>query len=106
MMMGHDAENCAADLRLHVGAGDGNRTRAISLGIRQIRVPDGPDLGTRCTVSDRRRPYDTGANGPPMAHALIARRRVVLTTGSLGYSARSAGGWSVSRARMLWGLKA
>ena len=37
MMIGHDAENYAADLRLHVGAGDsgagdGNRTRTISLG--------------------------------------------------------------------------
>ena len=41
------------------GAGDENRTRTISLGIRQIRVPDRPDLGNRYTASDRQRPCDT-----------------------------------------------
>jgi hypothetical protein len=51
-------------------AGDGNRTRTISLGIRPIRAPDRSDLGTRCTISDRDGPCDTGANGPPMARGL------------------------------------
>src|SRR5215510_8187885 len=73
---GHKAENYAADERLHIGAGDGagdgNRTRTISLGIRQIRVPDRPELGSRCTASDRHRPCDTGVNGPPMARRLTS----------------------------------
>ncbi len=49
------------------GAGDGNRTRTISLGNQQIGAPDHADLGTRCTASDRHGPYDTRVNGPPMA---------------------------------------
>jgi hypothetical protein len=65
-----------ADLGLHIGAGDGNRTRTISLGIRQIRVPDRPDLDIRCTVSDRHRPSSTGVNGPPMARRQMAARRL------------------------------
>jgi hypothetical protein len=56
MKMGHEAENYAAELRFHVGAGDGNRTRTISLGICPIRGSDRPELGSRCTVSDRDRP--------------------------------------------------
>jgi hypothetical protein len=56
-----------ADLDLYVGAGDGNRTRTISLGIRPIGAPDRPDLAIRCTASDRHRPCDTRVNGPPMA---------------------------------------
>jgi len=36
MKMGYEAGNHAADLRLHIGAGDGNRTRTISLGSTQI----------------------------------------------------------------------
>ena len=31
-----------------------------------------PDLGMRCTASDRHRPCDTRVNGPPMAHVLLA----------------------------------
>ena len=38
-----------ADLGLHVGAGDGNRTRTISLGIRPIGASDRPDMGNRST---------------------------------------------------------
>jgi hypothetical protein len=63
-----------ADLAFHRGAGDENRTRTISLGIRPIGASDRPDLGTRCTASDRHGPCDTGANGPPMAHGLITLR--------------------------------
>jgi hypothetical protein len=35
-----------ADLGLHIGAGDENRTRTISLGIRQIGASDRSDLAT------------------------------------------------------------
>jgi hypothetical protein len=49
------------------GAGDGNRTRTISLGNQQIGASDRPDLDNRCTASDRDGPCDTGVNGPPMA---------------------------------------
>ena len=51
------------------GAGDENRTRTISLGIRPIQAPDRPDLGSQCTVSDRYGPYGTMAIGPLMAQA-------------------------------------
>ena len=44
--------------------------QAVSLGIRQIRAPDRPDLGIRCTASDRDGPCDTGVNGPPMARVV------------------------------------
>jgi hypothetical protein len=56
------------------GAGDGNRTRTISLGSDRSGASDRPDLRTRCTASDRHRPCDTGANGPSMA-----RRSCLLT---------------------------
>jgi hypothetical protein len=53
-----------ADLGLHIGAGDGagdgNRTRTISLGIRPIGASDRHDLGSRGTGSDRDEPCDTG----------------------------------------------
>ena len=54
------------------GAGDGNLTRTISLGIRQIGASDRANLGSRCTASDRQGPCGTGVNGPPMARGLIA----------------------------------
>ena len=54
-----------------LGAGDRNRTRTISLGIRPIGAPDRPDLGIRHTASDCHGPCDTGDNGPPMARRLI-----------------------------------
>src|SRR5262249_3447800 len=48
----------------------------VSLGIRPIGPSDRSDLGTRCTVSDRHGPCDTGTNGPPMAHGqMLGRRR-------------------------------
>src|SRR5690242_5630824 len=53
------------------GAGDGNRTRTISLGTRPVGASDRPDLGIRCTASDRQGPLDTRANGPLMAHSLM-----------------------------------
>jgi hypothetical protein len=64
-----------ADLGFRRGAGDGNRTRTISLGIRQIRAFDHPELGSRCTASDRQRPCGTRVNGPPMARSLTALER-------------------------------
>ena len=53
------------------GAGDENRTRTISLGIRPIRISDRPGLGIRRTAGNRDGPWDTGGNGPPMARGLI-----------------------------------
>jgi hypothetical protein len=47
-----------------VGAGEGNRTPTVTLGIRPIGASDRPDLGTRRTVSDRDGPDDIPANGP------------------------------------------
>ena len=50
-----------------MGAGDGNRTRTVSLANQQIGASDRPDLDIRCTASDRQGPCDTRVNGPPMA---------------------------------------
>jgi len=54
-------------------AGDGNRTRAISLGA----VPSGPvtwpDLRGGVSADDRERPLVTGVNGPLMARRTAAR---------------------------------
>jgi len=65
----------ARDLGFQVGAGEGgagerNRIPTISLGIRQIRAADRPELGIRCTASDRESPSDTGVNGSSMARGL------------------------------------
>ena len=57
----------ASDQAFCRGAGDENRTRTISLGIRPIGASDRPELGSRCTASDRHGPCDTRLNGPPMA---------------------------------------
>jgi GNAT superfamily N-acetyltransferase len=57
-----------------IGAGDGNRSRTISLGNQQIGAPDRPELGSRCTVGDRHRPCDTTVNGPLMARGPTALR--------------------------------
>jgi len=62
-------------LGLHMGAGDGNRTRTISLGIRQIGAADRPDLDIRCTASGRDGPCETRVNGPPMARVSGRPRR-------------------------------
>ena len=77
------AEAQRRELGLHNGAGDGNRTRTISLGIRPIQPSDRPDLDIRCTASDRHGPLDTRVNGPPMARgpmvsAVVRRQRAEL----------------------------
>jgi hypothetical protein len=56
---GTDLPTCANVIR----AGDGNRTRTISLGIRQIQASDHHDLGIQRTASNRHRPSGTGVNG-------------------------------------------
>jgi len=65
-----------ADLGPYAGAGDGNRTRTISLGIRPIGASDRRELGSRYTASDRHEPCDTRVNGPLMARAPIALGRL------------------------------
>jgi hypothetical protein len=62
--------NESSDLVFQIGAGDGNRTRTISLGICAIRASTGLDLRSGLSVSDRERPRFTLVNGP-----LMARRR-------------------------------
>jgi hypothetical protein len=54
MVMEHETENYAADLRFHMGAGDGNRTRTISLGITPIGAVVLGDLQRSLSVIDRR----------------------------------------------------
>src|SRR5262249_45560248 len=49
------------------GAGDGNRTRTISLGICTIRASPWADLRGELSVSYRESPLFTEVNGPPMA---------------------------------------
>jgi len=48
-------------------AGDGNRTRTISLGICPVTAARAAELGVRVPVSDRRCLSFTGANGTLMA---------------------------------------
>ena len=48
-------------------AGDGNRTRTISLGICTVRAVEWSDLRDRLSASDRERPFVTGVNGSLMA---------------------------------------
>jgi hypothetical protein len=52
---------------LTLGAGDGHRTRTVSLGICAIRVSVLLDLRSRPSVSDRESPLFAGVNGPLMA---------------------------------------
>src|SRR5262245_41665156 len=47
-----------------MGAGDGNRTRTIGLGICTIRASTRPDLRGGLSVSYRERPLFTEVNGP------------------------------------------
>jgi len=88
-----------SDLGLHMRAGDGNRTRTVSLGIRPIGPPDQPDLGNRRTASDRHWPHDTAANGPSMARDLTGtgaqpmRRAPRCTTSSGGREERNPAWW-------------
>ena len=59
-------------------AGDGNRTRTISLGICTVRAATPSDLRGGWSASDRERPLATGVNGPLMARNLrVARVRKV-----------------------------
>ena len=69
------ARDIASDLGLHIGAGDGNRTRTISLGIRSIGASDRTDPGSRHTGSTVIDPCDTRANGPPRAQGPPASGR-------------------------------
>jgi hypothetical protein len=66
-MIKAQAGHTVSDLGLHIGAGDGNRTRTISLGISTIHAATQPDLRRRVPVSDREGPLFTGVNGPLMA---------------------------------------
>jgi hypothetical protein len=50
-----------------MGAGDGNRTRTVSLGICRVQALSGPDLRCGVSASDRDCPLVTGVNGPLMA---------------------------------------
>jgi hypothetical protein len=63
-----------SDVQLRRGAGDGNRTRTISLGINTIHAATRPDLRRRLPASDRERPLLTGVNGPLMARRSRRRR--------------------------------
>jgi len=56
-----------ADLWFRSGAGDGNRTRTISLGICCITAVSGPELPIRVSASDRGCLSFTGVNGTLMA---------------------------------------
>jgi hypothetical protein len=58
---------CRPDLGFCCGAGDGNRTRTVSLGICAIRAVMRPGLRSRVSASDRERPLLAGVNGPLMA---------------------------------------
>jgi len=91
-----------ADLGFRRGAGDGNRTRTVSLGIRQIRSSDRPDLGTRCTASDRHRPCDTGVNGPLMARGLMTLEGLAPAAGFTTLAVSLAGSGRVADGRS-WG---
>ena len=53
----------------------------VSFGIRQIGPSDRPDLGARCTTSDRDAPYNTSTSGPLMARGLMAPEAVGLVAG-------------------------
>jgi hypothetical protein len=59
-------------------AGDGNRTRTISLGIAQIVAVTPPDLGDRPSVSNRDYPWITASNGPLMARVISGWSAVIL----------------------------
>ncbi len=66
----HDHERAwksKIDLRFYRGAGDGNRTRTISLGIYVVRAFLPSYLRDRLSLSVRERPFLTGINGTLMA---------------------------------------
>jgi len=80
------AREARSDLRLDVGAGNGNRTRTISLGICAVRACHMADLRRGVSASDRERPLVTGlnANGPT---------RVVARGRQRCWFPRAAAGW-------------
>ena len=55
------------------GAGDGNRTRTVSLGICTARRRTRSDLRRGGSVIDRETPFVTGVNGTLMARRSCAR---------------------------------
>ena len=75
---GNQRPSCAFSL----GAGDGNRTRTISLGICAIRAAVRLDLRCRVSASDRDRPLVTGVNGPLMARRTVVRPTLVAASWS------------------------
>jgi hypothetical protein len=60
------------DLCLHVGAGDGNRVRTISLGICRITQVIGPHQSIVLSASDRDWSLFAGANGTLIARPTAA----------------------------------
>ena len=64
----HDCQVGTNGPGLHTyGAGDGNRTRTVSLGSRTIRRSYCRDLRWKVSATDRERPPVTGVNGTLMA---------------------------------------
>jgi hypothetical protein len=77
MLTGHLLKARAPDMAqystwISCGAGDGNRTRTISLGICAVRAVTWPDLRVGVSASDRERPLVAGVNGPLMARRAVA----------------------------------
>jgi len=66
-MLAKQTRDYVPDMAFLSGAGDENRTRTISLGIRQIEAVSGFDLGMWLTVHDRIGPLAPEANGLLMA---------------------------------------
>jgi len=59
----HDRRDYGSDVRFLVRAGDGNRTRTISLGIGAFRSSQCPELRGWLSVSDHEIAVFTGVNG-------------------------------------------
>ena len=76
------------------GAGDGNRTRTISLGICAIRAAIQPDLREGLPLSDRERPFVTGVNGTLMARRSCPAPGQMALRPSLSSVADLLFGWS------------
>jgi len=72
-----------SDVRFLVGAGDGNRTRTISLGICPVTAARALDLGIRVPASDRGYPSFTETNGTLMARRSCRVRGDPSSSGSV-----------------------
>ena len=71
------------DLGLHLGAGDGNRTRALSAWEAEPSGPvTWPDLRDRVSASGRERPLFTGVNGTLMARRAVVRPELMAASWS------------------------